>query len=275
MARAFPARLHVLLASKAPVGVVFRRGPAGSVCTVGWDRRTDRFELGQWLRGRIYERRADLSPDGKHLIYFARGGRRHAETKGSWTAISRAPWLHAVTLYGKGDCWQGGGLFTSNKKFWLNGCHFAVRESREVAQDSQYRPEGTFGAECPSVYYPRLLRDGWALEMTAGPGSRVAECTVFTKPLPHGWTLRKFAYASYDHPEGTGCYWDEHELEQAGRKALLTAPGWEWAERDGETLVWAEQGLLYRAEVGPQGPEAKRALHDFNLMRFETRQAPY
>jgi len=34
-------------------------------------------------------------------------------TGGSWTAISRAPWLRALVLFGKGDCWHGGGLFTS------------------------------------------------------------------------------------------------------------------------------------------------------------------
>src|SRR5688572_29922645 len=132
MSSKFPARLHVLLASKAPVGLVFRRGPANAVCTVGWDRENDTFQVGQWLRGRIYERRSDLSPDGCHLIYFARGGRRHAETKGSWIAVSRAPWLKALALYGKGDCWQGGGLFTSYSTYWLNGCHFVVRDSREV-----------------------------------------------------------------------------------------------------------------------------------------------
>jgi hypothetical protein len=77
MSRAFPARLHVLLASQARAGVVFRRGPVNAVCTIGWNLETDKFELGQWLRGRIYERRGDLSPDGRHLIYFARGGRRH------------------------------------------------------------------------------------------------------------------------------------------------------------------------------------------------------
>jgi hypothetical protein len=49
MTRQFPARLHVLLASKAPIGVVFRRGPASAVCTVGWNRETNQFELGQWL----------------------------------------------------------------------------------------------------------------------------------------------------------------------------------------------------------------------------------
>ncbi|MCC6861422.1 MAG: hypothetical protein IT158_22835 [Bryobacterales bacterium] len=274
MARTFPARLHVLLASGAPVGVVFRRGPANAVCTVGWNRGTDEFQLGQWLRGRIYERRADLSPDGRHLIYFARGGRWRQETQGSWTAISRAPWLHAVTLYGKGDCWQGGGLFTSNEKYWLNGCHFAVRQGAGPVEDREYRPEGSFGGECPSVYYRRLLRDGWSMELEAGPG-RVAPCTVFTKPLPHGWILRKFAYADIRHPEGAGVYWDEHELEHAERRARLPVPSWEWAERDGAALIWAEKGVLYRAALEEAGLGTARALYDFNPMRFESRQAPY
>ena len=80
-----------------------------------WDRATDTFALGQWLIGRIYERRADLSPDGRHMIYFARDARWQSETGGSWTAVSRAPWLRAVTLWAKGDCWQGGGLFSMSR----------------------------------------------------------------------------------------------------------------------------------------------------------------
>lgn len=83
----FPARIHVLLARDASVGVVIRRGPAKAVATLLWDRRTDHFRLGQWLRGRIYERRCDLSPDGEHLLYFAMNGKWDGEAKGSWTAI--------------------------------------------------------------------------------------------------------------------------------------------------------------------------------------------
>src|SRR4051794_37027692 len=62
----FPARLHVLLARDANVGLVIRRGPSKSVCTILWNRERDTFKLGQWMRGRIYERRSDLSPDGLH-----------------------------------------------------------------------------------------------------------------------------------------------------------------------------------------------------------------
>ena len=71
-----PARLHAILAREAPKAVVFRRGPSGCVCTLGWDLETDTFTMGQWLKGRIYEYRSDLSPDGGHMIYFATDFRR-------------------------------------------------------------------------------------------------------------------------------------------------------------------------------------------------------
>jgi hypothetical protein len=109
MSRDVPARIHVLLARDAKTAVVIRRGPTRHTAVIGWDRVNDKFKLGQWLYGRIYERRADLSPDGKHLIYFAMNGRWDSSVKGSWSAISRAPYLKAISLFPKGDCWNGGG----------------------------------------------------------------------------------------------------------------------------------------------------------------------
>jgi hypothetical protein len=57
----FHPRVHILLASHAPLGVVIRRGPSKHVATMLWHRRHDEFQLGQWMKGRIYERRSDLS----------------------------------------------------------------------------------------------------------------------------------------------------------------------------------------------------------------------
>src|SRR5437660_5414220 len=150
----FPARLHVLLASKAPRSVIIRRGPSNSVCTILWDCLCDRFQLGQWLKGRIYERRSDLSPDGKYLIYFAKNAKWSSETKGSWTAISRAPYLKAIALFAKGDCWNGGGLFTGNRTYWLNDGygHTVLRDTVEVRRDLQFRPSEQFNSECLGVY---------------------------------------------------------------------------------------------------------------------------
>lgn len=277
MTKRFPARLHVLLASTAPVGVVFRRGPVNAVCSILWKRDTDEFQIGQWLRARIYERRADLSPDGRHLIYFARSARSRQETRGSWTAISRAPWLKAIVLLGKGDCWQGGGLFTSNSRYWVNGgcCHFPIRDSGELSPDPKYRPAAFYGGECPGVYYLRLQRDGWLLkdQLTAGWGS---ELTVFEKALPRGWVLRKYAHAEAGSKEqGRGCYWDEHELEHPGDQRRLMLPEWEWAELDGAALVWAEHGQLKRGALDSNGLVEPRVLSDFNNLEFERRTAPY
>src|SRR5437762_11282439 len=113
-------RIHVLLSRDGHTGVVIRRGPSKRVCTIGWDRRQDTFVLGQWLRGRIYERRCDVSPDGNYMIYFAMNALWDSEAKGAWTAVSRAPYLKAIALWPKGDCWNGGGLFISNDRYWLN-----------------------------------------------------------------------------------------------------------------------------------------------------------
>lgn len=276
----FPARLHGLLAAQAPVGVIIRRGPAKRVCTLLWNRKTDELTLGQWLHGRIYERRCDLSPDGQYFIYFAMNGRWSSEVKGSWTAISRAPWLKAIALYSKGDCWLGGGLFTGDRTYWLNGgcTHAPVRESREVRQDTTYQPQGYYGGECSSVYYRRLQRDGWAYLQIDAP-YHWSDLHIFEKPLNGGWLLRKYAHADVGPPPGKGCYWDEHELEHVPSGTILQYPDWEWAEWDRTRLVWAEKGCLYaghlRSHRQQHELENVKLIYNFNTLLFEARTAPY
>lgn len=274
---AFAPRLHVLLARAGPGAVVFRRGPSKRVATFSWDRDTDAVALGQWLKGRIYERRSDLSPDGRHLIYFAFNGKRRSETGGSWTAVSRAPYLHALDLYAKGDCWEGGGLFATSSSYWLNNRYAReedlLRDNSGLKRDAA-RPQRQFGAECTGVYYPRLLRDGWTLieRDTAG---RWNSSTVFEKPLANDWTLRKLAHEQVDHPPGKGCYWDSHELRNAKTGAVVELPDWEWAEWDLGALVWAEHGKLYRSALAKDGALAPALVHDFTDYVFETVKAPY
>ncbi len=272
----FPARVHPLLASEAPVAIVLRRGPANSVASMLWDRTNDSFQLGQWVRARIYERRCDISPNGRHLIYFARNSRWASETCGTWTAISRAPWLKAVVLYGKGDTWNGGGLFTSNTRYWLNGgCgHFLIRDSGEVRQDDTFRPPSGYGGECPGVYFVKLQRDGWVLKERLSAGV-TSELAIFEKPLPGGWVLRKYAHSEVGAPPGRGCHWDEHELEHPASGIRMMRPPWEWADLDRDTLVWAEAGCLYRAGISNGTIGDPRLLFDFNPLTFERRTAPY
>jgi len=272
----FPARIHVLLASHESVGVVLRRGPSKHICTMLWDRHKDEFTLAQWLKGRIYERRSDLSPDGRYMIYFAMNGQWNSETKGSWTAISRAPWLKAITLLGKGDCWHGGGLFTSNRTYWLNGGygHRIMQNSSEVRQDTTYQPSANYGGECRGVYYLRLQRDGWTC-LSRNKLGAWNDLDVFEKPLKAGWLLRKLAHAEIGAPPGKGCYWDEHELEHHTAGVTLKYPQWEWADWDRDRLVWSTDGCLYTGDLGHNDLKDVRLLYNFNDLHFEPLCAPY
>jgi hypothetical protein len=268
----FPARLHVLLAREAKIGLVIRRGPSKSVCTVLWNRERDTFKLGQWMRGRIYERRCDLSADGMHFLYFAMNGRGQSETKGSWTAISRVPFLKAVSLYAKGDCWHGGGLFLANTEFWLNDGygHTELRAASELRRNAAYHPAGYFGGECLTVYYNRLQRDGWMMCDKEYQGA-----TLFQKKLPRSWTLRKLAFAETGAPPGRGCYWDAHELLHDSTHTILAFPEWEWADYMDGRLVWAVEGQLRAAHLGRGNLLREKVLYDFNDMKFQPIAAPY
>ncbi|MBS0209253.1 MAG: hypothetical protein JSS27_09885 [Planctomycetes bacterium] len=272
----FPPRIHVLLASDADVGLVIRRGPSKCVATIGWNRTTDEFQLGQWLKGKIFERRCDLSADGKYLLYFAMNGKWHSESRGSWSAISRAPYLKAIAMFPKGDCWQGGGLWIAPRTYWLNGQGYTtLHDSPEVLRDANYFPAGRYGAECLGVYYPRLLRDGWTQTEEIRLRDGGDQIHRFEKKLPHGWMLRKLAHAQHHRAPGRGCYWDEHEVVNAATNAVLPCPRWEWAERDKERVVWAADGRLFAATVTQAGLGIQRELADFRDLTFTPIKAPY
>ena len=64
-------RLYCIPAARAPVVAVFRRGPTDWSHLGRWDLAAGRYEPGAWLRGRVFPRRSDVSPDGRFLCYFA------------------------------------------------------------------------------------------------------------------------------------------------------------------------------------------------------------
>ena len=241
-----------------------------------WDRRSDKFQMGQWMKGRIYERRCDLSHDGRYLLYLTMNARWQSEAKGAWTAISRAPYLKAVALFPKGDCWLGGGLWTGSRRYWLNGggCHEVLWDTREVQRDTGYQLPGPFGSECPSVYYPRLMRDGWRLVERTSRARWQSE-DLFEKPAGQDWILRKIAHGEVGARQGKGSYWDEHYLLRDDDGARIDCPHWEWADLDRERLVWATGGRLYSGYLAQSGLMAQTELIDFNLLAFEPIQAPY
>jgi hypothetical protein len=160
-----PARLFVLLARDAPVGVILRRGPSDWVQMIHWDKKRDVFTPGQWFHGRIYEHRCDLSLSGRYFVYCAYKpvNRRPDPTYGDrWTAISRPPYFSALALWPLKGNIGGGGFFIKHKNLLLN--HL----DDNILPHPDHKPKGIETTESDgnsfmhnSVLYHRLLRDGW------------------------------------------------------------------------------------------------------------------
>lgn len=295
-----------MLAHRAPYAVIIRRGPSKHVCTVGWDRKTDTFEVGQWFNGRIYPERADLSPDGRHLIYFAAKHDWSLPTKGTWTAISRAPYLKAISIWAKGDTWFGGGLFLNDNTALLDGHHGApLQQSRDIHMVQEPRtsyakvalrgyvpPDGVEHVETLKGYlspeeiaiYEASLqqrfssyrsfkdyRAGWRLDADGNEGlGRWGAGRAVTK----NWWLRR--------PRKEAGY----QLRRHNTDLVIDLPaGTDWADADNwgdgrrppkqSRVLWTREGRLYAAEVTRSRMGDHRMLHDFNPMTFERIQAPY
>jgi len=164
-----PPRLSILFAREAPIAVIFRRGPSKWVQVITWNTADDTFEPGQWFHGKIYDRRSDLSLDGSLLLYFAQKitGRslKDREYTYAWTAISRPPYLTALALWPKGDCWHGGGHFLDNSAIELN------HKPNVANSHPNHQPKGirvelrnhVHGEDDP-IFSERLERDGWKLK---------------------------------------------------------------------------------------------------------------
>jgi len=162
-------RIYGHIARDGRSAVLLRRGPTRQVQLIRWWLGSDTFEPGQWLKGRIYERRCDLSPDGALLCYFAQNFGR---APGSWTAISRPPYLTALAMWAKGDCWGGGGLFQSRSHVRLThrpGGEFRLYPGYRLAKTFRVEPLGDHSGwgENDPIERIRLLRDGWRVTQNA------------------------------------------------------------------------------------------------------------
>ena len=267
----FP-RLHAILARDSPGALVIRRGPSRLTAVIGWDRAADTFQIGQWFKGKLYPYRSDISPDGKHWIYFAMSARQ-ART---WTVAAKVPYLKALDFYEKHDAWNGGGLFLSNKKYWLNETRefpHVYPEAGSLEMTTAIDGEHPGQGEDPPVYFRRLLRDGWSL--TNQVFERQHDKSFFDKPINGNMFLEKIFHGTLNRPLGKSPYYEEHRIMNKETGETRNFPDWEWADVDGDRLVWAEHGTIMAGRAGPGGILEPSLLFDTNPLVFSEIKAPY
>jgi hypothetical protein len=267
-----PPRIFMRFAREAPIAAIFRRGPSDWTQLLRWNTVDDTLERGQWFHGRIYERRSDISPDGSLLIYFVRkiSGRTLKDTEYTyaWTAISKPPFLTALALWPKGDCWHGGGSFSDNKTVVLN-------HKREVSSPHpNHEPQGlriklrknVCGEDDP-IYSERLQRDGWILKKkweTENRGYprmfRTTQAEVREKRQPKGTQAIQLTRSI------TG-------LDYAEEFAVLDAKAFSiqlveasWADWDQQgRLTFARGGRIFEGHIDADGSLGERELFDLNV----------
>lgn len=266
----FPARLTVVLARAADVGVVLRRGPAKWVRMIRWDTRGDTFIPGQWLHGRAGAP-LDLSPDGTKLAYFATNFRPGAPHP-MWTAVSRPPYFTALAFWPYSYGWEPGGAFvddhTIRRWYW--------QDTRPGPPPGSRVPKGLLIDARPGVDTERLgpERDGWArVGWTSGSGEAAGE--TWRKPGPRGrGDLYRRPVTRGGGEQGRLAGYDRYEYLSAaqGRSDLLRDAEWADWDRRGR-LLFARGGKLFAADVtGPDVPV--RELADFNDMTPEAIEPP-
>lgn len=281
-------RLYAILARESARAVLFRRGPSKLVQLIAWHRGDDRFTPGQWLKGRIYERRCDLSPKGDKLIYFAAD---HKPPLRSWTAVSKPPYLTALLLWPKGDCWGGGGLFQDRRTLLLNHRPW----ERELKEGLSYPPGIQllrFGArpgwgEDDPICHERLLRDGWRLtdkgkehERPYKPKSKIwivyDPPIVYEKPMPRASGLLLRALTKGHLEWGGRSRVVEHQLAAGGATLELGATDWADWDKNGD-LLYSRDGKLFRLprEAAARLDASKSVeLADFTHSTFSPLKAP-
>lgn len=300
-----PARVNGIVAREADRAVIFRRGPSKQTLQLVWDLETDEITPGQWIKGRVYEYCADVSPDGKYLVAsalnYSRSNARNSYPevegwmKNCWTAVSRPPYFTAIGLWFSGSTWDMGGLWESNTHLKLGSARSSYVEAKPAPSFIKVSDGRTSRARVLSVSDSLFLKRGWTLvssyrasyarpffkafakslwnvalgkepENLSGPLVKVHQEGLWTKQLDSG-VIRRIE-------RGVEFEWQLMDLEGKMRKNWVI-PGIRdmWVDTDANScLIFADQGCLFRWRTFPDGEPEMVA--DLNHYSFESVAPP-
>lgn len=257
-------RIFGYVAAEKRIAVVLRRGPSKMVEMLRWDLCTDTLERGQWLKGRVYDERCNLSPDGALFVYFAASFVGAIPT---YTAISRPPYFTALALWKEVGTWGGGGRFTSPTTVRMNGNygppdigafppHYSMGEWSAISKDAPF-PRESYPARWLSV-------------------DKEFKMSIKAHPVIHGTRLERLADIGYAPGEAFVRY--EYSIS-AGRDSRNLGQ-LDWAEWDlNGDLLFAKDGCLWREREWRGGEFWKTTsrpvlVADLRPHKFSAKRAP-
>lgn len=252
---------------------------------IKWNTSNDEIELGQWFKGRIFERRSDLSPNGTRLVYFAskisRQTLKNKDYTYAWTAISKPPYLTALVLWPKGDRWHGGGIFESNNKLWLNHHpslavpHKNHQPPRHLTVESNPNVQG----EDSPVFTRRMIKTGWIQEqqgkykLTSKQGWKTEIPEVWIKKEPRSGIELILTLEEINFKKKGGPHIERFILRKNQHEIIpILSAQWADFDRSGK-LVFTKEGKLFSGYIEANSLK-ERQIADFNKNTFTELDSP-
>jgi hypothetical protein len=151
----YRSRIHLLAAKDAPIVVILQRKRAKLFHVAMVHTEKHWVAEGSWFRGVLYAMQCDVSFDGKHMVYLARGARGKGAT---WSGVCRLPWLrtlvHVESPFVEGGCFSGPRTLATRR--WE---HCELVSSADIPFKLERSAACRAGE--PGVIYARLARDGF------------------------------------------------------------------------------------------------------------------
>ena len=251
MKKKVPPRIYCIPASEAPVVAVFRRGPTNWSHVGRWDLAAGRYEPGAWLRGRIFPRRSDLSPDGRLLCYFAHKPTAKWEQGEAYVALSKLPWLTALHAFSTCGTWTRGFFFTEDGGFdnfqdAKLPISYGLRSIPMVQFANERRRAWEETRDSPS----RDPKDVWDQHRNA----RMQKCQPLGNRVLYvesaGWAGGEFGVN-----QAVDGLRVRYSLESDGDLEQLDELQWADWDREGRLLVATRSGKLQVWNLNDHGPE--------------------
>jgi hypothetical protein len=260
-------RIYCIPAAAAPVVAVFLRGPTNWSHVGRWDLAAGRYEPGAWLRGRIFPRRCDLSPDGRVLCYFAHKPTATWEQGESYVALSKLPWLTALRAFGTCGTWTRGYYFTKdggsdNSEHVKLPIPYSLRSIPVV----QFANERRSGWEESTDSPPRDPKDVWDQHRNARMQKRqpLGKRMLYVESV--GWAGGEFGV-----DQAVDGLRVRYSLESDGNPEQLDELQWADWDRNGQLLLATRNGKLQIWNLDSEGP---KILFEQDLSLLEPNPTP-
>jgi hypothetical protein len=267
MKKKVPPRIYCIPAAEAPVVAVFRRGPTNWSHVGRWDLAERRYEPGAWLRGRIFPRRSDLSPDGRLLCYFAHKPTATWGHGEAYVALSKLPWLTALHAFGTCGTWTRGYYFTEDGG-WDDPEHvkLPIRYGLRSIPVVQFANERRRGCEEAPDSPPRDPKDSWDQHRNARMQKRQprGKCMLYVESV--GWAGGEFGVE-----QAVDGLRVRYSLESDGNLKQLDELQWADWDREGKLLVATRSGKLQVLNLDDDGG---KILFEQDLSLLERNPAP-